>query len=182
MAWLDPVPPEKEYINVDTGERIHPFLAYKYTTPKSVEVVNVIADDQHQRILRQVYISNGTYKVWVRASAADEYGYPLQPEERLPDEEFAAVRMKQDAMGRDPDVTFDEVCDAISEADSAAAAHHLAIAAYYALKRDPKYSEDVVERFHDVMEVTTGHVDFEKPENVRRVLADTLEEDPAGSG
>lgn len=58
---VDEVPPEKEWVNVETGERRHPFSVFKITNLPYVEVTaSESTEENHSR--RWVYIRDGEYE------------------------------------------------------------------------------------------------------------------------
>ena len=182
---VDEVPPEKEWINVETGDRKHPFSMFKTTNLPYVEVTASESNEKnHSR--RWVYIHDGEYQVWVHASTQDEYGYELQPEERVSEREFEAINLKCRAIktdrvgGAEPDVRFNEALDVLTdelqsdEPDSTVCAH-LLIATYYAAKTDPSVDDEVVVEFRDLVHEYTSHVDTSHPETLQRTLGQALE-------
>lgn len=180
---ISEVPPEEEWLNVKTGDRRHPYGMYKYVNRKDIEVVSSISDEDN-RPKRWVYVHKGKYCVWFKASAEDEYGYDLQPEERVSDAEFDAIQLKCDAIeadqfqNADPAVYFDEAYEALEEAVNEkaelAVIEHLIIATYYAAKMDPEMDEDFVDDLREIVHEKTNHVDTSHPETLNNALSDTL--------
>ena len=115
----------------------------------------------------------------MHASAQDEYGYELQPEERVSAAEFDAIVLKCRAIrsdrggGAEPAVQFDETLAALtdelrSDEPDPAVCEHLLIATYYAAKIDPDVDDEVVAEFRDVVHEYTNHVDTSHPETLKR--------------
>lgn len=181
----DEVPPEKECINIETGDRMHPFSMFKTTNLPCVEVTASESDEEnHSR--RWVYIRDGEYQVWVHASAQDEYGYKLQPEERVSAGAFEAIVLKCRVIKSDrrnsaePAVRFDETLKTLTdELRSAepdpAVCEHLLVATHYAAKTDSDVEEDVASEFRDVVHEYTNHVDTTHPETLQRTLEQAID-------
>lgn len=181
-----PAPEHKHWENIETGERIHPYLAYKHDPRNDIELVAQQSNDEG-KIKRRVIIRDGEYEVWVQVEALDEYGYDLQPEETVSDAEFDAIVFKRELMEADsiigetePPATFEEadakLQDALDDGEQDAINHRL-IAHYYAAKMDPDVPDEMVEELRELMQEQTGHVDTSVPE----VLGKTLDKAREGS-
>lgn len=169
------VPPEKEFINVETGTRIHPYGRYKTINFPEVELVSSVTDED-DAFIREVTIRDGEYEVWVKAGFYNEYGYELQPAERVSAAEFRAICLKQRAMGEEGDVTVSEIRELLDPEPPAEAVEHLLIAVYYAMKVDPEVDEKTVTEYHDSMREKTGYFDRDRitPEDIVGMLDDAI--------
>ena len=174
------VPPEREWVNIETETRIHPYEMYKITSMDYVEVINKETDDEG-RIARWVLLRGGEYEVWVEAAARDAYGYPRQPDEQVSDAEREAITLKCDAIetdrtiGADPSVSLSDammrLTDELNKDDSdLMVAGHLLIATYYAAKQEPAVEDGFVDDLRELVHEQTGHVDTSHPETLRETL------------
>jgi len=172
-----PVEEDKKFENIETGARIHPYLSYRHTIQSDTEVIHRVTDSDDS-IIRNVFVRNGSYEVWVKVGSLDEHGYELQPEERVSEAEFEAICLKHKAMNSDPAVSLDDAYSALTEAvekEEKEAVDHLLIATYYTAKTDSEIDEDIVADLRDFVHQQTGHVDTSDPEIVRGALDDVME-------
>lgn len=180
---ISPAQPEQEWVNVETGKRRHPYDMHKTVNQASIEVVSSESDDENHP-KRWVWVRDGEQQVWVKANALDEYGYELQPEERVSEAELAAIQLKCDAIradrlvGADPAVRFNEAYEALEEAVNEdadnAVIEHLIIATYYAAKMDPDM-DDSVDELRELVHEQTSHVDTSHPETLKQVLNEKID-------
>ena len=168
---------EEKFENIETGRRVDPYLSYRHTIQTDTEVIHRVTDSDDS-IIRNVFVRNGSYEVWVKVRSLNEYGYELQPEERVSEAEFEAICLKHSAMKANSTVSLDDAYSALSEAvenDEEDAVDHLLIATYYAAKADPEIDENTVGDLRDFVHEQTGHVDTSHPETVRGALDDAME-------
>ena len=174
------VPPEREWVNIKTETRIHPYEMYKITSMDYVEVINKETDDE-ETIVRWVLLRDGEYEVWVKAAARDAYGYARRPGERVSEAEREAIALKCDAIetdrtiGADSTVSFSDamvrLTDELDKDDpDLAVAGHLLIATYYAAKQETALENEFVDELRELVHEQTGHVDTSHPETLRDTL------------
>jgi hypothetical protein len=172
-----PVEEDKKFENVETGARIHPYLSYRHTIQSDTEVIHRVTDSDDS-IIRNVFVRNGSYEVWVKVGSLNEHGYELQPEERVSEAEFEAICLKHKAMKANPKISLDYAYSALTEAvenEEEDAINHLLIATYHAAKTDPEVDENTIGDLRDFVHEQTGHVDTSDPETVRGALDDAIE-------
>lgn len=170
---ISEVPPEKEFINVETESRVHPYGRYKTINRLDVELVSSITGPDSS-FIREVTIKDGEYEVWVLAGEYDDYGYPLQSDERVSDAEFHAISLKQAAIRDGESVSLREIEGLLTSDPPKAAISHLLIAFYYAAKANPAIDRDRLRAYHDRMREQTGHVDTSDPDILMEILKDVL--------
>ena len=174
------VPPEREWVNIETETRIHPYEMHKIASLDYVEVINRETDDTGT-IKRWVLFRDGKYEVWVKAAARDAYGYAHQPDEQVSNAEREAITLKCDAIetdrtvGADPTVSLGDamlrLTDELNQDDpDLAVAGHLLIATYYAAKQEPALEDSFVDDLRELVHEQTGHVDTSHPETLRETL------------
>jgi hypothetical protein len=172
-----PVEEEKKFENVETEERIHPYLSYRHTIQSGTEVIHRVTDSDDS-VIRNVFVRNGSYEVWVKVGSLDEHGYELQPEERVSEAEFEAICFKHKAMKANPKISLDDAYSALTEVvenEEEDAVDHLLIATYYAAKADPEVDKNTVGDLRDFVHEQTGYVDTSDPETVLGALDDATE-------
>ena len=76
------VPPKREWVNIETETRIHPYEMYKITSMACVEVISKETEG-NGTIKRYVVLRDGEYEVWVEASAKDTLVDERRPDERV---------------------------------------------------------------------------------------------------
>lgn len=172
---ISEVPEEKEYVNVVTGRRFHPYGLVKRVNRDDVEVVECVTDGDN-RPLRWVAIANEQYEVWVLVEVQDEYGYDLRLEEQVPAAEFAAIAFKHRAMQCDTDVTVEEASAAIMASASPAVLEHRIVAFFFAAKADPTIDTDTIDRLRELVRDLTGFVDTSHLPTVLENLDRALDE------
>lgn len=110
---LPTVPREREWIDVGTGRRLHPYELYRIASVDYVEVVTRETDETGT-VRRYVLLCDGEYEVWVEASARDTYGYDRRSDERVPEAEREAIELECAAvesdrtLGAEPTVSFSD--------------------------------------------------------------------------
>ena len=178
-------PPEREWINVATGDRIHPYSMHKIANLAYVEVTNK-ETDQNGSLKRWVLIRDGEYETWVEAAAQDVYGYPRRPGEEVSQAEREAIELKCRAIrtdrtvGADPDVSIGDALaplieELATDEPNHAVARHLLIATYYAAKQNPGLEEGIVGELRELVHESTGHVDTSHPGSLQGALERALD-------
>lgn len=170
---IDNVPPEVCWARVDGGDPISPYAMHRIVNRIDVDVVHrETTDDRRPR--RWVIVRNGVLEAWARVGDADEYGYPIRPDERPSDAELEAIHLKHAAMNDGESVDVADARAMMSEGDRNQIGHAL-IALFYAARADPDVPTADVDTLRDLMHEHTGHVDTSHVPTVRRILGSALD-------
>lgn len=164
--------PEQYWIKVGSDQRKHPYAIHKTVNRNDVEVVHSISDDENHP-KRWVILRDGTLEAWVRVADQDEYGYEIQPDERLSEAELEVINLKHAAIRDGSSVPVEEA-RALVESDNTEQIHHALIALYYAAKADSAVPEDDVDILRETMHEHTNHIDTSHSPTLKKVLDETI--------
>jgi hypothetical protein len=165
------VPEEKLWVEVGEGGRINPYGVHKTVNQDHVEVTNSVSEDG--RVKRWVFFKDGEHRAWVQVAAEDEYGYEVQPEERLSEAKREALELKHAAIRDGSDVVIEDALAFLETADSKQLPHAV-IAVYYAAKEDPRITDEGVDSLREIVHEHTNHVDTSHKPTVRKLLGETV--------
>ncbi|MDT3434663.1 hypothetical protein [Haloarcula sp. 1CSR25-25] len=164
------IPDEAYWVEVDGDGRTHPCGMHKWVNLKTVDLVHSISSEENAP-KRWVLLTDGSHQAWVWGADLEEYGYSLQPDERVSDAELEAITLKQAAIQDESDVSVAEAL-ALIEAGRPEQVHHALVALYYAAKADSDVPDEDVDKFQEVVRYQTGHIDTSHHPTLRRVLED----------
>ncbi len=150
------------------------YAMFKTVNLDCIEVTNCVSDSENYAI-RWVFIRDGEYEAWVKVPHVEEYGYEIQPDERVSEAELEAIILKQRAIQDGPSVSMATVRDLLEQKHEDQLPHAL-VALYYAAKADPTVPEAEVDSIRELVHEHTGYVDTSHQPTVRRILEEVLGE------
>lgn len=168
MVMGGDVPDAAYWVEVGGDGRAHPYGMYKLVNQREIEVTNSITTTE-KNPRRWVILRDGEYEVWVLQRYEAEYGYQLQPDERVSPAERDAIDLKQRALQNPSTVTLDEL-QSYTERDDPSVLKHVLIAAYYVAKAHPEIPGENVTQLREQLREQTGHVDLDHVPTVKSIL------------
>jgi hypothetical protein len=169
------VSPEAYWTKVGREQRKHPYDMHRTVNLDYIEVIHSVSDEENHP-KRWVIVNDGTIEVWVRVADLDDYGYELQPDERVSAAELEAINLKHAAMRDGTHVPVEEAL-AFVESATSEQLHHALIALYYAAKADPTVPADDVDTLRETVHEHTSHVDTSHTPTLLAILGDAIDDE-----
>lgn len=167
-------PPETNLVLVGGDRLMSSYSMFKTVNLDFIEVTNSVSDSDNYAI-RWVFIREGEYEAWVKVPHVEEYGYEIQPDERVSEAELEAIVLKQRAIRPGKSVSMAAVTELL-EREHPDQIYHGLVALLHAAKADPTVPATEVDSIRDRLHERTGYVDTDHPPTVRRILEDVLSE------
>ena len=175
MSFPGEASDEQYWVEIGGNGRMHPYGMHKTVNQRTLDVVNYISSSNNHP-LRWVFVRNGAHEAWVIRKYRDEYGYPLQPEERVSDAELDAITIKHRAINDGNSVTHDDISE-VADLDDPDVLQHVIVARYYVAKADPAVPDDELDHLREQLHNITGHADASHVQTDKRILNDHLKND-----
>ncbi len=167
------MPDEAYWVEVGGDGRIHPYGMHKMVNRDDVEVVNVVSDeDNHPK--RWVIVKDGKHSAWVKKSEHEEYGYEVQPDERVSDAKLEAIELKQQAIQDGSSLSVQEARALVDTREPEQIPHAL-VALFYAAKADPDVTTEDLDTLREIMHENTRHVDTNHKPTLEGILNDVID-------